>query len=53
MVLRSLKLVRSTSLEKCLLIAENELFVCLVVFLDRVADHEDMIVENKSYSGIL
>ena len=52
-VLRELEFIGSTSLEECLLIAKDKLFVGLVFFFDRVADHADMMVENKSYSGIL
>jgi len=53
MILRGLELVGSTSLKKSLFIAEYELFIGFVFFFDRVADHAEKIVENKSYSGIL
>ena len=45
------ELVRSTSLEKCFLIAENEFLVGFAFFFDRVADHETMGKRIKISSG--
>lgn len=50
-ILSIAKLVGSTSLKKCLLIAKNKLFIGFTVFFDRVANHVAGGIRIKISSG--
>jgi hypothetical protein len=52
-ILLTLELVRSTSLEECLLVAHKELFAWFVFFADWVADHREWIGYRKISARIL